>query len=156
MGYTVLPTLIPDMPRVYDIYFAAFKKDPMGRIMLDILFPNATIDSEEFRQTHAAGTLSHWHIGDVRYTFKCLDTQTGDIVGMSRRSEDEPNNPGITWLEREDRERAKAVLNPPWEMGKRLFGGRSYICEWQRVFLFCIFCFRRSAKNDTGVGLIRT
>lgn len=141
MGYVVLPALIPDIPRVYDTYFAAFKNDAMGRIMLDILFPNAAIDSEDFRRTHVAGTVSYWHTSDVQYTFKCVDTKTGEIVGMGLgdvflrpRSEAERKNPGITWLEGKERERAERVLNPLWEMRERLFGGRPYICEQHRSF----------------------
>ncbi|KAL1958744.1 hypothetical protein VTO42DRAFT_3863 [Malbranchea cinnamomea] len=134
MVLAVLPALIPDIPRVYEIYFSAFKHDEMGRIMVDILFPNTDIFSEEFRTSHAAATRSYWHTSDVQYTFKCVDMETGEIVGMALgdvfvrpRSEEERRNPGVTWLQGKERERAEKVLNPLWEMREKLFGGRPYI-----------------------------
>ena len=39
MVQVILPALIPDIRRIYDVYFAAFKNDPMGDLMLEILFP---------------------------------------------------------------------------------------------------------------------
>ena len=136
MVLAVLPALIPDIPRVYEIYFAAFKNDEMGRIMVDILFPNTDTTSPGFRKAHSAGTLSWWHTSDVQYTFKCVDTDTGEIIGMALgdvfvkpRSEEERKNHGVTWLEGKERERAEAVLSPLWEMREKLFGGRPYICK---------------------------
>lgn len=133
MGFVTLPALIPDIPRVYDVYFAAFKADPMGAIMLDILFPDGITD--EFRKAHTAGTLAWWHTSKVQYTWKCVDTEADEIIGMgladiflSERSEEERKNPGIGWLQGAAKERAEKVLNPLWEMREKLFGGRPYIC----------------------------
>lgn len=139
MGQVILPALIPDIPQVYDIYFSAFEHDAMGRIMLQILFPG-TID-EEFRKAHSAGTLSYWHVSPCQHTLKCVDTTTGDIIGMGlgdvylkERSAEERANHGVPWLQGEQRERAEQVLNPLWEMREKLFGGRRYICECCRQF----------------------
>ncbi|KAK4108053.1 hypothetical protein N656DRAFT_680162, partial [Canariomyces notabilis] len=133
MVHAVLPALIPDIRKVYNVYFGAFGNDGMGEIMLQILFPNG-IDSEQFREAHAAGTLSWWHQSDTQYTYKCVDMDTGEIVGMAlidiyikHRSEEERKNGGVPWLEGEQRERAEKVLNPLWEMRERLFGGQPYI-----------------------------
>jgi GNAT superfamily N-acetyltransferase len=132
MVQIVLPALIPDIRRIYDVYFAAFEADPMGRILLKILFPN--IDDENFREAHAAGTLQWWHASENQYTWKCLDTDTGEIVGMGLgdlfskyRTPEERQNFGVTWLEGEQRERAEKVINPLWEMREKLFGGQPYI-----------------------------
>lgn len=133
MAQVVLPALIPDIPRIYEIYFDAFRADKMGALMLQILFPG-TID-EEFLKAHAAGTLSYWHISNCQYTLKVVDTASGDIIGMGlgdvylhERSEEERANHGVPWLEGEQRERAERVLNPLWEVRERLFGHRRYIC----------------------------
>ncbi|KAK3393069.1 hypothetical protein B0H63DRAFT_554508 [Podospora didyma] len=133
MVLAVLPALIPDIRKVYDAYFAAFQHERMGSIMLDVLFPDG-IDSEEFRAAHAAGTLAYWHTADTQYTFKCVDMDGGDIVGMGLcdifvrpRSEEERKNHGVPWLTGERRERAEAVLNPLWEMREHLFAGQPYI-----------------------------
>ncbi|KAL0934150.1 putative acetyltransferase [Colletotrichum truncatum] len=133
MGYAILPALIPDIQKVYDTYFKAFKGDAMGELMVQILFPSGT-ESEEFRKAHAAGTLSWWHQSDTQYTYKCVDTDTGEIVGMAlgdiylkERSEEERKNHGVSWLEGKERERAEAVLNPLHEAREKLFGGRRYI-----------------------------
>ncbi|KFA67794.1 hypothetical protein S40285_04511 [Stachybotrys chlorohalonatus IBT 40285] len=132
MVQVVLPALIPDIRKVYDIYFNAFKNELMGQIILEILFPGEL--TEEFRQAHAAGTLAYWHTCPWQYTFKCVDTDTGDIIGMglgdvylTERTEEERKNHGVPWLLGEQRERAEAILNPLWEMREKLFGGRRYI-----------------------------
>ncbi|KXH63450.1 acetyltransferase [Colletotrichum salicis] len=133
MGYAILPALIPDIQKVYDSYFKAFTGDEMGEIMVKVLFPNGT-NSEEFRKAHTAGTLAWWHHSDCQYTYKCVDTETGEIVGMAlgdiylrERTEEERKNHGVGWLEGKDRERAEAVLNPLHEAREKLFGGRRYI-----------------------------
>ncbi|KJK78709.1 hypothetical protein H634G_06085 [Metarhizium anisopliae BRIP 53293] len=134
MGQVILPALIPDIRRIYDVYFSAFEHDLMGQIMLKILFPGAQITDDEFRKGHAAGTLQYWHSSDNQYTLKCVDTSTGEIIGMGlgdvylrERSPEERKNHGVPWLEGEHRERAEKVLNPLWEMRERFFGGRPYI-----------------------------
>lgn len=136
MGHVVLPALIPDIRRVYDVYFAAFEHDLMGRIMLDIIFPGSQITAEGFRKAHTAGTLQYWHTSTEQYTVKCVDTSSGETIGMGltdvylrERSPEQRRNHGVTWLEGEHRERAEKVLNPLWEMREKLFGGRPYICE---------------------------
>lgn len=136
MGQIILPALIPDIRRIYDVYFAAFENDLMGSIMLSILFPDSQITSEEFRSAHSAGTLQYWHSSNNQYTLKCVDTITGDIIGMGlgdvylrERTAEERKNQGVPWLEGARRERAEKVLNPLWEMREKLFGGRPYICQ---------------------------
>ncbi|KAK4073674.1 hypothetical protein Trihar35433_3148 [Trichoderma harzianum] len=132
MVQVVLPALIPDIPKVYDVYFNAFQNDQMGKIMLEILFPG--VIDEEFKKAHAAGTLAYWHTSGSQYTFKCVDTSTGEIIGMalgdvylSERTEEERKNHGVPWLIGEQRERAEKILNPLWEVRERLFGGKRYI-----------------------------
>ncbi|KAK4159907.1 acyl-CoA N-acyltransferase [Cladorrhinum sp. PSN259] len=134
MVHLILPALIPDVKEVYKTYFAAFHNDPMGKIMLQMLFPGVNTDSEEFRGEHAKGTLSWWHQSDTQYTYKCVDTDNGAIIGMGlmdiflrRRSPEERVNHGVTWLEGEQRKRAEAVLNPLFEMREKLFGDQPYI-----------------------------
>lgn len=135
MGYAILPALIPDIEKIYDVYFAAFQNDKMGRIMVDILFPSGT-DSPEFRKHHTAGTLDWWHKCGTQYTFKCIDTETGEIIGMALgdflplgRTDEERKYQGVPWLEGAQRDRADAVLKPLHEARERLFGGRPHICE---------------------------
>ncbi|KAL1847681.1 hypothetical protein VTK73DRAFT_10293 [Phialemonium thermophilum] len=134
MTLLVLPALIPDIRKLYDVYFAAFKNDLMGQIMLQILFPGTLVDSEEFRKSHAEATLRYWHESSVQYTFKCVDTATGEIVGIAlgdvylqERSEEERAFQGVPWLEGEQKERAEKVLRPLWEVREKLFGGHPYL-----------------------------
>jgi hypothetical protein len=135
MVHTVLPALIPDIRKIYDAYFASFDNERMGNIMLKIIFPDG-VESEEFRAAHAAGTLDWWGKSDTQYTYKCVDMDTGDIVGMGLvdiyikpRTEEERKNGGVPWLTGEHQERAEKVLNPLWEAREKLFGGQPYICE---------------------------
>ncbi|KAJ2980375.1 hypothetical protein NUW58_g6959 [Xylaria curta] len=132
MGLVVLPALIPDIRRIYEVYFSAFDNDYMGRIILKILFPGPIDDG--FKQAHAAGTLQWWHNCDYQYTMKCVDTDTGEIIGMGLgdilvkpRTAEERQNHGVPWLEGEQRERAEKILNPLWEMRESLFGGQPHI-----------------------------
>ena len=130
MGLAVLPALIPDITKTYDAYFAAFK----GEVILDILFPIGITDA--FREGHTAHTRDYWGKSDVQYTLKCVDTATGEIVGMAlwdvylrERPESEWKNPGVTWLEGKEKERAEALLNPLWEKKEKLWGGRRHVCK---------------------------
>ncbi|PNY24500.1 Acyl-CoA N-acyltransferase [Tolypocladium capitatum] len=132
MVKVILPALIPDISRIYDVYFSAFEHDDMGRLMLKIIFPG--ILDDRFRQAHTAGTLQYWHSAGNQYTLKCVDTVTGDIIGMGlgdlyirERSPEERQNLGVPWLEGEQRERAEKILNPLWEAKEKLFGSRPYI-----------------------------
>ncbi|KAM5345842.1 hypothetical protein ACJ41O_011703 [Fusarium nematophilum] len=130
MVLAVIPALIPDIPRIYDIYFKAFDNDDMGRLIVDILFPQGVDD--EFKKAHAAGTLAYWHTSDTQFTFKCIDTETGDILGMGLADlvlnpPDKRENSGVPWLEGEQRERAERILNPLWEARDELIGGQSHI-----------------------------
>ncbi|KAK3952988.1 hypothetical protein QBC32DRAFT_129944 [Pseudoneurospora amorphoporcata] len=134
MAVAVLPALIPDIRRVYECYFAAFKGERMGEIMLKILFPGVDTDAAEFREAHAKGTLEYWHTSDSQYTFKAVDMANGEILGMGlvdifvrERSEEERKNHGVPWLEGGARERAEKVLNPLHDMREHLFGGKPYI-----------------------------
>lgn len=130
----VLPALIPDIEKVYDVYFDSFNNDEMGSIMVKVLFPGGI--TPEFRKGHTAATLDWWHKNDYQYTLKCIDTETGEILGMAlgdlylrERSEEERKWVGVPWLEGEDRVRAEAILKPLWEVREKLFGGRPYICR---------------------------
>lgn len=134
MVLVILPALIPDIRRIYEVYFSAFDHDDMGRIILKILFPGPI--SEEFKEVHATGTLQWWHGCDYQYTMKCVDTDTAEIVGMGLgdilvkpRTPEERRNHGAPWLEGEQRERAEKILNPLWEMREKLFGAQPHICE---------------------------
>jgi hypothetical protein len=134
MGLVVLPALVPDIPKVYDTYFAAFK----GELILDVLFPGGITD--DFRECHSAVTLSYWHKSELQHTLKCVDTDTGEIVGMAlwdvylqERSEEERKEPAIVWLEGQERERAEKLLSPLWETKEKLWGGRKHVCKRRRI-----------------------
>ncbi|KAH7018506.1 uncharacterized protein B0I36DRAFT_395368 [Microdochium trichocladiopsis] len=130
----VLPALIPDIKKVYDVYFASFQNEGMARLMLDVMFPNGTVDLPGFREEHAKGTLAWWHQADMQYTFKCVDNETGETIGMAladilmrERTEEERKFGGIPWLEGKDRERAEAVVGPLAAMREKLFGGHKHV-----------------------------
>ncbi|KAF1812370.1 hypothetical protein P152DRAFT_33596 [Eremomyces bilateralis CBS 781.70] len=132
MGLVVLPALIPDIEKIYDVYFSAFGNDEMGSIMVDVLFPSGV--NAEFRKAHTAATLDWWHKNLVQYTVKCVDTDTGEIVGMglgdlylTERSEEERKNGGVPWLTGKERERAEAILDPLWAVKEKLLGGNRHM-----------------------------
>lgn len=134
MVQVVLPALIPDIPRIYDIYFDAFNNEAMGRLMVDILFPQGITD--EFKKAHAAATLAYWHTSDSQFTYKCVDTEADDIIGMGlgdmhlkHRTPEQRKNHGVPWLEGEQRERAEKILNPLWEIRDELMQDQPHICK---------------------------
>lgn len=128
----VAPALIPDIPRLYDIYFEAFKEDEMGRLIMNILFPGGVTD--EFKKAHAAATLAYWHTSNSQFTFKCIDLDNGEIVGMGLADlvvvpKEKRENPGVEWLQGEEKERAERILNPLWEARDELIGSQPHICK---------------------------
>ncbi|KAK4163100.1 acyl-CoA N-acyltransferase [Cladorrhinum sp. PSN259] len=134
MPFLVLPALIPDIRAVYDVYFSAFTADPSGKRLLSILFPNTDFTSEDFRKAHTDGTLKWWHSSETQYTFKCVDAETGKVVGMTLcdvfvkpRTEGERQVPEVGWLTGQDKERAETVLMKLWRARERIWGGQSYI-----------------------------
>ncbi|KAK4185107.1 hypothetical protein QBC35DRAFT_390209 [Podospora australis] len=135
MPYLVLPALIPDLRPVYDVYFASFLADPSGSLLLQILFPGSDLSSPEFRDAHEKGTLSWWHSSTTQYTFKCVDSATGEIVGMGLcdvfvkgQTDEERNVPEASWIQgKEDKERAETVLSALWGARERVLGGGRYI-----------------------------
>lgn len=74
MPLVVLPAQICDIEAVYDVYFKAFEHQPV----LQILFPNG-VD----RKAHAEGIMHLWTTDTNGYPIKCVDTDTGKIVGMT-------------------------------------------------------------------------
>ena len=134
MHPVVLPALIPDIEKVYDAYFAAFQADSMGNLMLELLFPGGIDDA--FRKAHTAGTLQWWHHSTQQYTFKCVDTDTGNVIGMmlcdlyyKERTEEERKAPEIGWLQGEEKEKVERVLLPLHQMREKLWAGRPFICK---------------------------
>jgi hypothetical protein len=144
MVFVVGPALVPEIERIYDIYFDAFGRDKMGQIISKILFPGGI--TKEFRRSHTLFTLEWWKKCDYQYTLKCLDLDDGAIVGMALgdlylagRSDEKRKNPGVTWLEGKERERAERILDPLWDARERIWGGKPYICSSS---LSSLCCFR--------------
>lgn len=131
MGFIVLPASIPDIRKVYDVYFAAFD----GELVTQVLFP-WDLHDEEFRKGHATHTLDYWHKDNLQYTYKCIDTDTDEIVGMSlwdfhwkERTEEQRKLPTVDWLAGEQKERAKQFIEAFWQRKEELVGGRKHVCK---------------------------
>lgn len=132
MVLAVIPALIPDIPRVYDIYFEAFDKDEMGRMIVDILFPAGI--TEEFKKAHDEATKAFWQTSNTQFTFKCIDSDNFETIGMGMGDlvllpEKKRVNPGVTWLQGAEKERAEKILNPLWEARDELIGDHPHICK---------------------------
>jgi ribosomal protein S18 acetylase RimI-like enzyme len=83
------------------------------------------------RQGHTAHVSEYWKTSSTQYTLKCVDTETGQIVGMAlwdvyitpsdwKRGE-------ISWLQGEERERAEAFVNPLWDAREKLWLNEKYL-----------------------------
>ncbi|KAJ2983913.1 hypothetical protein NQ176_g343 [Zarea fungicola] len=126
MPFVTLPAHIADIEAVYDVQFAAFVNEPI----IDFLFPGG-VD----RPAHTKGSIAYWNHDTISYTTKCVDTETGNIVGMATWEiywkpghEGTFKKPdGIPWLEGEDKARCEAIFNPMWDMRAELFGDSKYI-----------------------------
>ncbi|KAF1994959.1 hypothetical protein P154DRAFT_360662 [Amniculicola lignicola CBS 123094] len=153
MPYTILPALIPDIPAVYTCYFSAFASTPL----VSALFPSATTSdlldaTSSFRQAHTASVISYWNTSSTQYTLKCIDTTTGDIIGMAlwdvyvtpsdwKRGE-------LNWLTGKERERAEALVMPLWEKREKFWDGRRY--------LYCHVTAVHPVHQKRGVGALLT
>ncbi|KAI0414030.1 acyl-CoA N-acyltransferase [Xylaria grammica] len=126
MPLVILPAQICDIEAVYDVYFKAFEHQPV----LQILFPEG-VD----RKVHTEVTTHLWSNNTHGYPIKCVDTDTGKIVGMAcwdifwkPGAEDVwPNPGGAVWLDGKHRETADAILVPIWNMHEKLFGKQKHI-----------------------------
>ncbi|KLJ11962.1 hypothetical protein EMPG_12887 [Blastomyces silverae] len=145
MGLIVLPATISDITSVYDVYFAAFKDD----LIIDILYPRG-VDAE-LRKEHTAKTLQWWHGLTVTHTLKCVDTDTGKIVGMAvwdvywrGKTDEERKKPTIPWLQGAEKERAEAFLGALWEMREKWLGGRRHV--------YCALLAVHPEHQKRGIG----
>ncbi|KAK8094112.1 hypothetical protein PG997_000797 [Apiospora hydei] len=130
MSFVVLPTLIPDIPHTYDVYFAAFKDEKI----LEYYYP----DGKQSPQ-HLEWMNEHWGVDPNEYQLKCVDPATGQIVGManfdvywdntgtepgkrwSRRDEE------ATWLEGFEKQRLELISTALSKMREKMVGNRRHI-----------------------------
>lgn len=132
MGFVVLPASIPDIRKVYDVYFAAFD----GEVVTQILFP-WNVHDDQFREGHASYTLEYWYKNRTQFTYKCVDTETDEIVGMSlwdvywkERDESERSLPTVDWLQGEQRTRAQELIQAFWQRKEDVTKGRKHVCKF--------------------------
>lgn len=132
MGFVVLPALLPDISAVYDVYFAAFKNNAVTRA----LFPSATEadltdPTSDFRQGHTAHVADYWKTSSTQYTFKCVDSTTGRIVGMALwdvyLTPSDWKKGEISWLHGKERKRAEAFIEPLWHAREKLWLNQRYL-----------------------------
>ncbi|KAH6645893.1 acyl-CoA N-acyltransferase [Truncatella angustata] len=143
MTFAVLPALIPDISPVYDVYFEAFKN---GKV-LEFLFPGG-VD----RQAHKHGITLWWHQDLNGYTIKCVDADTGSIVGMAQWEVFwRPGKQnlwmlpkGAEWLKGDKRKKAESILIPDWTMRDKLFGGRKHV--------YCVTMAVHPKYQRKGIG----
>ncbi|RYP65019.1 hypothetical protein DL771_008516 [Monosporascus sp. 5C6A] len=126
MPLIVLPALEAELEPFYNVWFAAFK----GQAVVSVLFPGGAD-----RKVQIQYIKQGW--GQVGHPIKCVDTDTGEIVGIAiweilwRPGEEngweKPDR--IPWLSGEDWDKAKGVILPMWDMREKLFGKRRHVCE---------------------------
>ncbi|KAH8677927.1 acyl-CoA N-acyltransferase [Xylariales sp. PMI_506] len=143
MPYAVLPSLLPDITPTYDVYFAAFK----GEKILKYLFPGG-VD----RQAHRHGTTLWLHHDRNGYTIKCVDSDTGKVVGMATwevfwrpgKVEGWHKPKGAEWLKGDHKKKAEIVLMPLWEKRDQFFGGRKHV--------YCVTMATHPDYRRKGIG----
>jgi ribosomal protein S18 acetylase RimI-like enzyme len=76
-------------------------------------------------------TLQYWQHSLTQHTLKCVDSETGEIVGMAlwdiyitpsdwRKGE-------IAWLHGKERERAEALVGPLWGAREKMWSNERYL-----------------------------
>ncbi|KAI9163443.1 putative acyltransferase SID5 [Paramyrothecium foliicola] len=115
MPLAVLPALVADVEEFYNVQFDAFKDE----LIMQFLYPGG-VD----RPAHCDATVKWWNHDKTGYHIKCVDTETGKIVGIA--SWDifwKPNGDGgferpagIPWLSGKEKEQCEAVLGPMWDL----------------------------------------
>ncbi|KAL7623662.1 hypothetical protein AAE478_005214 [Parahypoxylon ruwenzoriense] len=126
MPLVVLPAQPSDVKSMHDVYFAAFKDEPV----MKFLFPGG-VD----RASYDIMVRDSWAHDTSICPVKCVDTSTGDIIGMAtweiywRPGEGNKwkKPAGVTWLSGEEREKAEKVIMPMYNMRDELFGGRRHV-----------------------------
>ncbi|KAF2023953.1 hypothetical protein EK21DRAFT_118285 [Setomelanomma holmii] len=149
MGFVVLPALVADISAVYDVYFAAFKDNAVTRA----LFPNTSTNDmanagSEFRKAHTAHVSQYWAKDSTQYTLKCVDCETGEIVGMALwdiyLTPSQWRRPELSWLEGGDRERAEALISPLWDAREKFWLDKRY--------LYCHVMAVHPSNQRKGIG----
>ncbi|KAK9783636.1 putative N-acetyltransferase domain-containing protein [Seiridium cardinale] len=126
MPLAVLPALETDMVEVSDVFFEGFKDEPL----MKFLYPHG-VD----RPAHVKATLEEWKHNTTTYTVKCVDSESGKILGMAtweifwkpdkQARWERPTD--IPWLQGKDKTRCLGVCEPMWDMRERLFGNAKHI-----------------------------
>jgi len=107
----------------------------LGLILISGAFANSrdilTLADKKSRTTHTANTLKFLHTATTRYTVKCVDTETGKVVGMALwdiyLTPSEWKKGGISWLQGKEKERAEPLVNPLWDARELLWNNERYV-----------------------------
>ncbi|KAI1499268.1 acyl-CoA N-acyltransferase [Biscogniauxia marginata] len=126
MPLVVLPALLQDIGPVCDTFLVAFKDEPI----MKFLYPKGVN-----RDLHVEATAEQWKHDKIVYNYKCVNTDTGSVVGMAtweiywqpgdENGWEKPQD--IPWLEGREKERCLNVLRPMWDLREQLFGKRHHI-----------------------------
>ena len=144
MPLVVLPAQPCDIAypnKIYDVFFDAFTS-PM-HMLIPILFPQMDVKSEAFRKEHDTHAFEFASSPAARfqYPIKCIDTETGDVVGTAifevywrprTPAEWDPAKDKAEWLPAgsQERKRADDLIGELTRTRANIFGGRRYICAF--------------------------
>lgn len=83
------------------------------------------------RQSHTVHTLQYWQTSSTQYSVKCVDTETGLIVGMALwdvyLTSSDWKKGEVSWLEGEEKERADALISPLWTAREHFWRDEKYL-----------------------------
>lgn len=82
-------------------------------------------------KVHTAHTLQYWQNSLTQHTLKCVDSETGKIVGMALWdvyiTPSDWKKGEIGWLEGNERKRADALIDPLWSAREKLWSNERYL-----------------------------
>lgn len=83
------------------------------------------------RKAHTIHTQQYGTTDPTQYTLKCVDCETGQVVGMALWDiyfkPSKWRRPEISWLSGDERERAESLISPLWDMRERFWLDQQYL-----------------------------
>jgi ribosomal protein S18 acetylase RimI-like enzyme len=83
------------------------------------------------RKGHTAHTQHYGTTDPTQYTLKCVDCETGQVVGMALwdiyLTPSTWRRPEISWLSGEERNRAESLISPLWDAREQLWLDKRYL-----------------------------
>ncbi|KAK2737890.1 hypothetical protein FQN57_007341 [Myotisia sp. PD_48] len=129
MGLKLSPVVESDIGEMMEVFFRAFDGDPM----LDVLFPGG--NTPAVRDAGGKRCWKDWNSDPATSVTKCVDTETGAILGWAqwnvytqeRPEEQWKAKVEVTWNEGRGKEICTTILDAMGSMRQKVWQGKPFI-----------------------------